>query len=794
MNEIELLAPVGHFEGLKAAIANGADAIYVGGPAFGARKEAAFSHDDLVRVITFCHLYQVRVYVTINTTVFDDELRELENYIHFLYINGVDAVIVQDLGVARMIRTLYPDFDMHMSTQMHLHHPQAVEFAKEVGASRVVAARENALDDIKKMCQVGLEIEVFVHGALCFCYSGQCLMSSMMGGRSGNRGACAQPCRLPYELINLETGATLASNIGNYQLSPRDLKTVDEVGQLIEAGVTSFKIEGRLKKATYVAASVRAYREAIDQYLATKTINLAQKLHDDLDQVFSRTFTKGFLYGESGRQWIGAHRPGHRGVLIGVVIQVKGNRATIKLNQTLHLHDGVRFIGDEEFGMEVQKMFVDRQDVKVATLGMVDLLCNFTPTLGMDVYKTTSASLAKEFEVDHMPKISINGEASLVIGEPLTISIWDEVGNVIEAKSDTVAERAQQSGLATERLKAQLMKTGSTPFTFDELTLQVDELATIPISAINKLRRDALESLASKRQNWHSDRTYAEYEFKVPVASNQMYVPALTVSVCKLEQLAAICEMKEVENIYYSDFSTLSQAVALALKSEKKLIPKLPRVVSDGFVQSVVKRLKELNLETVMVGEYGAFGALKGDFKVLTDHGFNVNNRLNLEALADFGAAGSTLSYEMTGSGIRKLAKHSPLPLEAVVFGRIPLMITKHCPMKTHYQAQEGPCMKKYCQTAHGLRDRRGKVMPMIQVGECHIEVLNHEPLIGLEQLHELIASGIGRFRLEFTTEQISEIKEVIKVFHDALYHGRVGKSWLSSQVYTKGHYNKGIK
>jgi len=794
MKKLELLAPVGHFEGMRAAVANGADAVYVGGPSFGARKEAAFTHDELVKVIEFCHLYHVRVYVTINTTVFDDEIRELENYIHFLYINGADAVIVQDLGVARLVRILYPDFEMHMSTQMHLHNCHGVAFGKEIGASRVVAARENTLDEICGMVEVGVEIEVFVHGALCFCYSGQCLMSSMIGGRSGNRGACAQPCRLSYRLVNLETDEMLNSEIGNYQLSPRDLKTVNEIGELIEAGATSFKIEGRLKKAEYVAAVVRAYRIAIDQYLETKKINLDQKLHDDMEQVFSRTFTKGFLYGEVNRQWIGADRPGHRGILVGKVVAISGNRATVKLNADLHLHDGVRFVGDREQGMEVQKMFVNREDVKVAKPGMVDLICNFTPEVGMEVYKTASMALVKEFEVDKMPKIPINGEVKMTIGEPLELSIWDACGNSVNHQSEEVVQNAENTGLTKERLEQQLGKTGSTPFAFDHLTIQTEGSATIPISTINKLRRDALVELESKRKSWHSERVFSEIEVQMPISTALMQKPLLTISVCNFEQFQVICEMSEVAVVYYKDLMTLDKAVELARKSEKKIIPHLPRVIDDGQIGWVIKKLKELDLETVLVGEYGMLGALKGEFCVLTDYSFNTNNAVNLSALVDFGIVGSTLSYEIMGSQIRKLAKASPLALEAVVFARVPLMITKHCPLKTHYQTEDGPCVGKYCQVAHGLRDRKGKLVPMVRIGKCHIEILNHEHLIWLEKVSELAASGISRFRLEFTTETAEEIKEAIVAFDSALHKDYIDKEWLKGYDYTLGHYHRGVE
>jgi len=792
--KIELLAPVGHFEGLRAAVANGADAIYVGGPAFGARKVAAFTYEELTEVIAFCHLYDVRAYVTINTTVFDEEIDELTNYIHFLYTNGADAVIVQDLGVAKLVKSLYPDFEMHMSTQMHVHNRYGVAFAKEIGASRVVAARENSLAEIGEMTKAGLEVEVFVHGALCFSYSGQCLMSSVIGGRSGNRGACAQPCRLSYRLVNLETEEVLDSEIGNYKLSPRDLKTVDHIGELIEAGATSFKIEGRLKKPEYVAAVVRAYRQAIDQYLEIGTVNLDEKLHADMDQVFSRTFTKGFLYDENERDWIGADRPGHRGVLIGKVTAVTGNRATVKLVKALHLHDGVRFVGESEHGMEVQKMFVNRDDVKLALPGMVDVICNFTPVVGMDVYKTASLLLEKELSVDKMPKIPITATVVMKNGEPLQLTMMDAKGNSSTHTSEETVQRAEKAGLTEARLRQQLSKTGSTPFAIDGLHVDIDEHVIIPISAVNQLRRDVLEELEEKRRNPYLDRVFSDAEIELPVTDSPRQAPQLTVSVRNLEQLQTVCAMPEVTTVYYKHLPTLLQAVQFAKESQKLLIPLIPRVVEDGVIERVVKTLETLNLQTVMVGDYGALQALLGKFEILTDHSFHVNNAMSLVAFAELGVAGSTVSFEATGNQIRKLAKQSPVALEAVVFTRVPLMITKHCPLKAHYQAEGGPCIGKYCQVPHGLRDRKQKVLPMVRTGKCKIEILNHEHVIQLERTGELAASGIARFRLEFTVETTSEIREAVKAFAAALHHDQVDRTWLEKQVFSLGHYNRGVE
>ena len=796
---IELLAPVGHREGLVAAVTNGADAIYVGGANFGARKEAAFSNEELIEVIEFSHLYNVKVYVTVNTTIFDEEVEALTEYIHFLYQNDVDAIIVQDLGVANLVKTLYPDFDLHFSTQMTLHNKKGVEFAREFGANRAVISRENSIDEIKEMSKVGIELEVFVHGALCVSYSGQCLMSSMIGGRSGNRGACAQTCRLPYEMVNLETGETLDSNIGSYLLSPRDLKTIDQLGELIEAGITSFKIEGRLKKADYVATVVRAYRMAIDQYLETKTINISKEMHEDMDQIFSRGFTKGFLFNESGHEWISANRPNHKGILIGKVTQVKGRRVTIKLNHVLDHHDGIRFVGDEEYGMQVQKMFVKGDDVKVAGPGMVEMECKFPVVVGMEVYKTASMSLSRRMEAISLRAIQIYGEVKALIGEVFQLNIWDDLGNTVTVVNSEPIEKATTTPLSESRLKQQLEKTGSTPFVFKQLTIEMDEAMTMPISVINKLRREALEKLEKKRMNHHKGRQVNNEELPmiIPYESNEDV--RLTVSVRDMDQLKVVLEQPTIETIYYKNLKSLGVAFKLAQENGKTLIPHLPRIMPDLMMGFVLKQLDELAVDKVVVGDYGMMEVLREKgIEVITDFSFNINNVQSVEALKQLGISQATLSYEVNHRQIKALTKRSPLPLEVIVYGRIPMMITKHCPIKLQYQSDLKPCQGAYCmKVPHGLKDRKDKILPLLRTGKCLIEVFSSQHLIWIEYLSDLKTMGISNFRLEFTNETAEEIVKTIKVYHRMLQQGAIDDKWLSSlkneQKFTKGHYHRTI-
>jgi len=791
---VELLAPVGHWDGLLAAVGNGADAIYVGGPLFGARVAAAIEHKELEKIIEFCHLYSVKAYVTINTTIIDSEITQLTEYIHFLYQIGADAVIVQDLGVLRLVRELYPEFEIHISTQMHIHNQNGVKLLQELGASRIVVARENSINEIKNMVNTGLDIEVFVHGALCYCYSGQCLMSSMNGGRSGNRGACAQPCRLKYELMNLETDEFLQSQIGDYLLSPKDLNTVENIGQLIEAGVTSFKIEGRLKKAEYVATVVKAYRTAIDQYQKKQHIKLDDTLKNNMTQSFNRTFTTGFLHGESGKDWIGAQSSGHRGVEIGKVVRVIGQRATVLITKDLHLHDGLKFIGKTEEGMEVQKMFVNGQDVKIASPGYVDLMCNFIPYKDMTVFKTTSSQLKNATKNINLPRITINGEISIKKDFPIKLSVWDLDSNLIEVESENLVEFAQNEGIDLKRVEKQLFKTGNTPFSWQNLTINLDEKVHFPISSLNELRRTALEKLELIRKQ-KSVNTRKKSEVKMNQTDGISKLPnemILTVSVRNLEQLKIVLENPAVKTIYYKHFATLEQAITLAQKMNNnvEIVPQFSRVMDNQLIEVVKKKCQKLSLKRVMVAEYGTLNAFKDDFEIETDYSFNANNSVFIDELESLNVKKVTLGYELNAKQIKILLKKSALPVEMIVYTRIPLMISKHCPIKTHYQGNGDGCKGRYCRILHGLKNSNDEIFPLMRESRCHVEMLDSKPLNLIDQLSDIKSFGVAYFRLDFTIESASQIREIISHFSQRT---NITKEWLNKTTFTTGHYNRGI-
>ena len=366
MKKPELLAPAGSMKAFYAAIEAGCDAVYIGGYSFGARAFSDnFSNEEIIECINYAHKYGVKVYVTVNTLIFENEVEIFLNYIDFLHQNNIDAIIVQDLGMFDLIRKTYPNLEIHISTQMHIHNLNGTLMMEKLGAKRVVLARETDFETLKQIKEkTNIELEVFVHGALCVSYSGQCLMSYLIGGRSGNRGKCAGTCRQMYSLVD-ETGKKY--NKDNYLLSMKDLNILENIGKLIDLGIDSFKIEGRMKRPEYVYLVVSIYRKAIDSYLKEKKINITEEDIMNLYKIYNRKFTKGYLF---EKNVINQYRPNHLGINIGKVIKKDNHKIYIKLTDNLRKGDGIRFLNQkEDTGLTITKIFVQNKDVNEAFTG-----------------------------------------------------------------------------------------------------------------------------------------------------------------------------------------------------------------------------------------------------------------------------------------------------------------------------------------------------------------------------------------------------------------------------------------
>ena len=509
---IELLAPAGSREALTAAIENGADAVYLAGNLFGARAYADnFDRENLREAIQFAHLRGVAIHITVNTIVGDNEMEELADYLRFLYEAGADAILVQDLGVARVAKSVVPDLPMHASTQMTVHNLEGVLALADMGFSRVVLSREMSLNEIREICRKSpVEIECFAHGALCVCYSGQCLMSSMIGGRSGNRGRCAQPCRLPYTLVNDEGNDVLGDSAGNYLLSPRDMNTIDILPELIQAGVASLKIEGRMKRPEYVSVVVSTYRKELDRIYGIEKSSDKEESHRRLAQIFNRDFTTGFLLNNPGKNLMSDRRPNNRGLLIGRVTKYdfSSKRVFVKLSADVTEGDELDFW--VKVGGRVTTALTDIEDEKghSVTEGKAGEEISFplakTVKVHDRVFRVYDAKLMQEARSTFqngapVRRIPVDCSVTARIGKPVVVSFRTADGAEAEIVSDFICEKAQKTPVSVEVLQKQLSRLGTTVYDLRNFAAELDDNAIVPVSVLNNLRRQASEILDGKR-------------------------------------------------------------------------------------------------------------------------------------------------------------------------------------------------------------------------------------------------------------------------------------------------------
>ncbi|MBP3871983.1 MAG: U32 family peptidase [Faecalicoccus sp.] len=489
----EILAPVGNREMLDAALAAGCDAVYFALPNFGARAYAKnFTPDEARKAIEDCHLLGVKVYITMNTILYEDEIDKAYLQAKAVHEMGVDALIIQDLGLIHLLHERLPNLELHASTQISVMKPEQIENLKKLGVKRVVLARECTLEQIKACVDTGMDIEVFVHGAMCICKSGQCQFSVFRYDRSGNRGMCAQPCRMPYTL--LMDGKKVETK-GEYLLSPKDLSLIENVDELIQAGVTSLKIEGRMKSPEYVWESVHVLKEALNGQKISKSDK------ERLDVTFSRGFTKGHAFDQKGDRLMNTARPNHQGLEIGRVEDVKGKRITLRLTKSLHQNDGIR-IGDD-IGCRVNFLY----DQKGKLTDSVDRgICQIEGPKGvrksMVVRKTIDSLLSKEiehFNKEHPRQISVRAKVSCQgIGYPLVIELYDGI-NSVSVESKDMAQKALKRPLDEQTLIKQITKTGNSFVSIESVEIDLKEPVFFVVSVINNLRREAIDKLALKR-------------------------------------------------------------------------------------------------------------------------------------------------------------------------------------------------------------------------------------------------------------------------------------------------------
>lgn len=660
MKKPELLAPVGNLKSLYAAIQAGCDAVYLSGKMYGARKFADnFTDLELIQAIKYSHLYGIKVYVTVNTLVYESEVENFVKYVEFLHKNNVDAIIIQDIGMFDLIRKLYPNLEIHISTQMNVHNIEGVKLFEQLGAKRVVLSRETSIeliDEIKKNSNI--ELEVFIHGALCISYSGQCLMSSLIGGRSGNRGTCAQCCRQPYDLYSND----IKINTEKYLLSTKDLNTLNYIDKLIDIGVDSLKIEGRMKRPEYVYYVVKLYRKAIDSYIETGKIDISLDDIDNLKKIFNRQFTKGFIFNEDNDKFTNEYRPNNLGLEIGRVLKYENKYVYIKLSRDISINDGIRILDNNDTGKIVDNIFIGKDKVKTGYANdVVKIPYQYNVSPGSLVVKTTDIKLLDKINEDILckkRKIFINLKLSAKINENLILTI-DDGFYKYTAESDYVVQISKKCPTTNENIKAQLSKLGDTIFEIKNIELDCDKNIFIPVKILNEIRRIATENLEDKRI------------YSIPFKRSQ-YTIELSDYNESNNKTIYVCSQDEYEQIKNSGYNNIYVDKNVLDKcKDDRFILKIPRVME--------KLVDEDNL--VLIGEYGSLYKYKN---FITDFSFNVVNSYSVAFLHSMGAKRVTLSYELNDYQIVKIINnyknryHKNPCLEVIVSGKIESMVSKY--------------------------------------------------------------------------------------------------------------------
>lgn len=725
MKKPEILAPAGNMECLKAAILAGCDAVYLGGNMFGARSFAGnFDYDELKEAVTYAHLYGVKVYVTTNTLIYENEVDRFTKYIEYLVSINVDAVIMQDIGMMDKIRKEFPELEVHASTQMHIHNEEGVKLVKELGLTRAVLARETDYETIANIKKnVDIELEIFVHGALCISYSGQCLMSSLIGNRSGNRGTCAGSCRHKYDVLDENLNQ---KNVEKYNLSTKDLNSLNNLEKLIKTGADSFKIEGRMKSKAYVYLVVSLYRKAIDSYFETGKIEISEKDLEDLKYTFNRLFTKGFLFKTDNNDIINPFRPNHLGVEIGKVLKYEKEFVTIKLTKNLNINDGIRFISKEDTGFIVTSMFKNKQRIKEAKKGdIVSIPSKDKIKAGSQVVKTLDYNVDKKIEAildKETRKVKIDGVLNIEPGRHVYLHITDGINN-IDIKSNIIAEPPLKNPTEMSRIKSQIMKTGDTIYEFNNLEIENNEDVFVPIKEINEIRREALNKLNELRLK---SKEISKKEYYIDNLKDFDEKKEKTVYIKNLNQYKQIKNRKIDEIIVDEDLYDLVN------DDRKKL--KIPRVMNN---------FKDYD-QKLLIGEMGSLNKYNN---IDTDFSFNVVNSYAVAFLHSRGVNKITLSYELETYQMEEIInayqnRYNKKPnLEVIVYGKEEVMISKFNLLK-YYDIKN----KGY------LKDRFGNNYPVIEKDNL-MYIYNYEPR-RIKNIDELYSIGINSIRYNLLDEE----------------------------------------
>jgi U32 family peptidase len=803
----ELLAPAGDVDCLRAAIENGADAVYFGlASGFNARARAAnIDPAMLPAIMSLLHRRGVKGYVTLNTLIFTDELAELERTVRLVAEAGVDAVLVQDFGAARLIRATAPDLPIHASTQMTLSSAECLKVAEALSLERVVLARELSIDEIAKIHrQSAVPLEVFVHGALCVAYSGQCMTSESLGGRSANRGQCAQACRLPYELVC--DGKDVDLGRQQYLLSPQDLAAYDLVPELIAAGVSCFKIEGRLKTPEYVANITRHYRQAIDSAVAGRPVEFSPRAVEEMELSFSRGFSHGWLGGCDHKMLVPGITSAKHGVLVGSVRAVRGERIDLELTGSLAPGDGVVFEGDrargEEQGGRVFEIFRSGVPQTERTTGGVVTLAfgrgaiqGDRLQIGQQLWKTDEPGLTKQLRASfagERPRrtLPVRIAVQAAVGQPLKLLVQSGTMTCQLDSADALAE-AQKHPLTVDVLREQFGRLGGTNYQLAELTAEIVGRPMVPLSVLGKLRHALVERLdqeasrpPARRLAPHSVLDAMRGELTSGATATT--APELHVLCRSLVQLDAVMAagVRSV-TVDFQDIRQYAEAVIAARACDARIWLATPRIQKPDEA-GIFRVMARHETDGFLARNLAAIDfCVNSGIRCIADFSLNVTNELTAEWLHQLGAERVTAAYDLNRDQLLDLVSAVPAAwLEVVIHQHMPLFHMEHCVFcavlspGTNKTNCGRPCDTHIVK----LRDRTGKEHPLIADVGCRNTLFNAVPQSGAEAVPTLLARGVRHFRIELVEDLPAP--EIVRLV--GLYRSLLAGDLKGRQVWTE--------
>ena len=794
-NNVELLAPVGDFNCLKAAVQNGADSVYFGADVFNARYSATnFNFEDLKQAIQYAKIRNVKNHLTLNTLIKNEEFASAIELAAFAYKNGIDAIIVQDLGLAQQLIKNFPNLPIHASTQMTIYNLQGALEAEKLGFKRAVLARELSINEIKNICQnTSIEIETFIHGALCISYSGQCLLSSIIGARSGNRGKCAQPCRLPYTLIN--NNETLDKG---YLLSTRDLCGLEFIPELINAGVKCFKIEGRMKPPEYVATVTRIYRKYIDLALSGNPYIIDEQDKTDLLQVFNRGgFSNGHLNTSANKELIYPNKPNNMGLYLGTVHNYNSNKGNITLKLSTPLSIGDTISLEKESGTyTISELMIDGKNVTSANIGDIVKIGRMKGNIHINdkIYKISDKVLfqnaRKTFSDAEFKKIPFNCNIYVKNNMPIKVEIssLDTTGFYKDINfsytSNVIPVNALNNPITADRIIAQINKTGNTPYEFKNINVDLDDNLYIPsIGCLNEIRRFCIDKLQTLLIEKHCVRNTENLEISnTPIADSHINNNSISILLNKLNFNCSYELLENVDNVYIPLKYFLNAKYA-------DIISKICNHFNTYIYLPVIQKNLNVNWDNILNNfkitgfvlsniSHLSLTKIYNNYKFIANYSFNIYNNYTIAKLISFGLNTLTISPELNKESISNFLNDTNYNKELIVYGKLPVMNINYCLLGKSNKCYSN-CKQQCIDNDFYLKDRLGLNFQIIP-----------DNFLGVTTIYNCKTTSINinsaipfSYRADFIDESIDEIQNVIDTI--------LSRNRLEGREYTNGNFNK---